>query len=263
MKSLTLVSKSDQKYKVSIPEPMPGLVSAYIFAFAKSGSTLLDNMVSAYCHEIGVPTFSLYNTAFDQGVLTQEIDSDAVVCFQKTGCIYTGFRHFPFFNLDVHDAPTILLVRDPRDMIVSMYYSILKSHVIPRGISRLAQNREDAEQLDINEFVVQNIGSYVAYFRRYKEALARSDLTVYRYEDVIYQKKKWLSDVVVKLGLEQHPKRLSAIAKRFDVIPITENQNEHIRQVHPGNHKRKLSNQTIQELNQSLSDFLEYFDYAP
>ena len=86
-------------------------------------------------------------------------------------------------------------------------------------------------------------------------------MTTYRYEDVIYEKEKWLTNVVTKLGLQHNTELIGNIARRFDIVPETENENEHIRQVHPGDHKKKLSPQTIQELNILLSDFLNYFDY--
>ena len=89
------------------------------------------------------------------------------------------------------------------------------------------------------------------------------NLKVYRYEDVIYEKEKWLSDVICNLGLQYKLKLVGNIAKQFDVIPGFENENEHVRQVHPGDHRKKLTPQTIQELNNLLSDFLKYFDYEP
>jgi len=261
MKSLLLVSKNGRQYKVAIPDPKADLVSAYIFAFARSGSTLLNNMVAAYCQQIDVPTFSLFNTAFDQGVATQDIQKDALICFKKSGYIYTGFRHFPVFDLNVTGAPTIWLARDPRDMLVSLYYSVLKSHVIPKGLVFFKKNREEAENLDINQFVLKKSVIFSNQFRRYIKKLADSNLKIYRYEDVIYEKEKWLTNVVAKLGLNHDPGLIANIAKHFDVIPDREDENNHVRQVHPGDHKTKLTHQTIQQLNKSLADFLKYFNY--
>jgi hypothetical protein len=261
MKPITLISKRGQKYTVSMPNPKADFISAYIFAFTKSGSTLLNNMVAAYCQYIDVPTFSLFGAAFEQGIHTQHIQEDALVCFKKTGYIYTGFRHFPGFDLDVTGAPAILLTRDPRDMLVSLYYSVLKSHLIPRGLESFKLARKATESIDINEFVIKKADYLAMQFKRYKNSLAGSDLKVYRYEDVIYEKEEWLADVVGKLGVRYDHKHLVNIAKHFDVIPDTENENEHVRQVHPGDHTKKLTPETIQELNKLLSGFLAYFDY--
>ena len=261
MTSVNLVSKQGRQYGVVIPDPKPDFVSAYVFAFTRGGSTLMNDMLATYCQQVKVPTFSLFNAAFDQGVPTQDIKEDASVCFKKHGYIYLGFRHFPSFEFDLRGAPAILLVRDPRDMLVSLYYSVLKSHVIPEGLVSFTKSRKQAGELDINQFVIIRAKSFARQFKRYQNKLSISDLTVYRYEDVIYEKEKWLKDMVTRLGLPQTPELVQDIAKRFDIVPDVENENKHVRQVHPGNHTQKLNPQTICSLNDSLADFLRYFKY--
>ena len=226
MKKINLISKSGKSYTVNMPLPQKGLERSYIFAFAKSGSTLLDNMVSVYCQNQRIPNFSLFNTAFDQGVSTQEITGDAINCVEQDGYVYTGFRHFPIFDIDLSDATTILLTRDPRDMLVSMYYSIIKSHVVPKGNLLLAKNRERVKQIDINTFVVKSANIYLQHLERYKSMLSRSKLKIFRYEDVIYNKKDWLVDVLEHLCLSVNNRLVKEVASRFDIIPQKENDNE-------------------------------------
>ncbi|MEZ0153470.1 MAG: sulfotransferase domain-containing protein [Candidatus Reddybacter sp.] len=261
MNDFELISATGQPYQVSPPAPKTNLKRSYIFAFAKSGSTLLDNMVSTYCKIINIPTFSLFNAAFGQGISTNDIAEDALACIKQEGVIYTGFRHFPAFNLELSGANTILLTRDPRDMLVSMYYSIIKSHVIPEGNSGMQKNRERAVLLDINDYAISHANNYNNHFKRYRLMLDNSDLTTFRYEDVIYEKEKWLNAVVVKLGVEVRPKIITSVAKQFDIIPENEKEDKHIRQVHPGNYLEKLTPDTIVKLNDSLGEFLSFYNY--
>lgn len=221
----------------------------------------MDGMIRSYCKVHDVPTFSLFNAAFDSGVQTSDIMADAAVCFSKTGYIYTGFRHFPHFDIDLEGAPCLLLVRDPRDMLVSMYYSVLKSHVVPKKHSKFLLNRREAAKLSVDEFVLKKAENYLHNFERYRQKLPVENLTVYRYEDVIYDKAEWLRDMVGKLGLPQSPNRIRKIARDFDVFPGAERQEKHIRQVHPGNHKKKLKEETIDGLNNILSEFLNSYGY--
>ena len=261
MNNFELKSATGRPYQVSPPAPKTNFKKSYIFAFAKSGSTLLDNMVSTYCQLINVPTFSLFNTAFGQGVRTADIAEDARSCIEQEGVIYTGFRHFPEFNLDLSGANTILLTRDPRDMLVSMYYSIIKSHVIPEGNSGMRKNRERAALQDINDYVLGHANSYNNHFKRYRLMLDNSDLTTFRYEDVIFEKQKWLNEVVVKLGVDVRPEIVASVAKQFDIVPEHEKEDKHIRQVHPGNYLEKLTPDTIVKLNDSLGEFLSFYNY--
>ena len=262
MNSFDLVSKQGQKYTVSIPDPKQDLVSAYVFAFARGGSTLLNNMVTTYCHHVGVPVFSLFNSAFDQGVPTQDIQEDARVCFKPYGYIYAGFRHFPGFDLDVSGAPAIWLTRDPRDMLVSQYYSVLASHVIPKGLKFFDRIREEAGNYDIDQYAISKATVFAEHFQHYQKMLENSDLTIYRYEDVIYRKKSFLNSVIAKLRLKRNRALVRDVARQFDIVPDAENEDAHIRQVHPGNYTRKLTRETIQIINATLFDFLRYFNYV-
>jgi hypothetical protein len=234
---------------------------ASLFAFAKGGSTLLNDLITEYCKHIKVPTFSLFDCAFGQGISTQDIQQDAARCFTETGYIFTGFRHFPNFHIDLESSPVIWLVRDPRDMLVSQYFSVLKSHAMTDRIGFMKNLRSEAQQLDIDQFVVNKARGMASQFNRYRQALDEANLKIYRYEDVIYKKMEWLTDMLQILGLEYRPKIVRKTVKQFDHIPDSENEYEHIRQVHPGNHKIKLDSLTIQNLNQILSEFIEYFDY--
>ncbi len=131
----------------------------------------MDNMVRHYCRQIGAPTFSLFNSAFDAGITTNEVMEDALVCFSKTGRVYTGFRHYPRFDLELTDAPCIILVRDPRDMLVSMYYSVAKSHVVPSKNVKFLKRRQEAASISVDEFALKKAGDYLKNFRKYQQKL--------------------------------------------------------------------------------------------
>lgn len=261
MPILSLQSINGIDYKVDLPEPMEGLASAFLFAFPKSGSTLMDNMVTRYCESLKIPTFSLFNGAFDAGIPTNKIMQDASVCFASGGMIYLGFRHYPDFDLDLSGLRSVLLVRDPRDMLVSLYYSVVKSHIIPTKHRVFQKRREAAAKLDVDEFVLKKAGAYLLKFKKYQQKLPSDSLVTYRYEDVIYEKSAWLEDLVNKLGLPSKPELIQETAQKFDVFPESEDQEQHIRQVHPGNYKSRLQQDTINALNEKLSQFLQYYNY--
>ena len=240
MQHLQFRSTRGRKYWVDLPAPLEGFNSAYLFSFHKSGSTLMDNMIRRYCKYSDIPTFSLFNSAFDSGITTSAIMQDSAICFSKTGRIYTGFRHYPRFDLDLIDVPCVLLVRDPRDMLVSMYYSVTKSHVMPKGNFNFIKRRWKANRMTVDEFVMKKADEYMRSFQIYRQKLPTETLTVYRYEDVIYEKEAWLTDLIKKLGLPQNSALIRSTAQNQDVFPEQEDENKHIRQVHPGNYKKKL-----------------------
>ena len=260
-KEFNLNSASGKSYRVVLPTPKANFSSKFVFSFAKSGSTLLNDLLFTYCPQRNVPVVSVFDQGFSQGLNTVEIGMEAAECFQSSGYIFSGFRHFPNFNLKLGDNKCILLVRDPRDMVVSMYYSIAKSHYIPEGNNSLRKNREEAMQKHIDEFVQEKIKSYIGQFNGYRKNLADKQVKIYRYEDVIYTKQAWFEDVLDYLEVEKHPALIKAVVSQFDKIPQQEDEGQHIRQVHPGNYKKKLSPSTIDYLTDKAGGFLDYFNY--
>lgn len=248
-------------YNVVLPDPKPNFSSKFVFSFAKSGSTLLNDLLFTYCQQRAVPIISVFDQGFSQGLTTAEIGQEAASCFERSGYIFSGFRHFPNFNMQLGNNKCIWLVRDPRDMVVSMYYSVTKSHHIPDGNESLRKSREEAMQKHIDDFVEEKINSYVGQFQTYRNQLANKQVKIYRYEDVIYDKKAWFADVLDYLEVEKQPSLLSAVVKQFDLIPEQEEEAQHIRQVHPGNYKKKLSKASIDSINTKASEFLSYFNY--
>jgi len=257
-----LNTTTGKPYNIVLPSPKPDFSSKFVFSFAKSGSTLLNDLLFTYCPQMGVPVVSVFDQAFSQGLTTAEVRAESSDVFKNSGYVFSGFRHFPNFDLDVGNNKCILLVRDPRDMVVSMYYSITKSHVIPEGNESLRKNREEALQEAIDEFVLGKMQSYVGQFRTYKEKLQGKQVKVYRYEDVIYDKARWLTEVLDYLEIEKSLPLLNNVVKQFDVIPDSENETQHVRQVHPGNYKKKLSEPAIERLTEKAKDFLSHYNYS-
>lgn len=260
-KRVTLTAKDGKHYTIAIPAGVPDRPSLYLFAFVKSGSTLMDNMVSEYCASVGAPYFSLYDQAFSQGVRTGHIQRDAITCFDEGGIVFSGFRHFPSFDLPIKNSRVIWLVRDPRDMLVSLYFSIMESHVIPAGNEKLRREREQLSVISIDEFALKRARGYLMTFNRYQTKLEGTECRTFRYEDVVYKKSDWLYEIVAFAGLPSSPDLIESITHRHDIVPSREEVSKHIRQVHPGNFRKKLSTDTIAEINEILAPFLDEFGY--
>lgn len=246
---------------MEVPGGRPDSTTCYLFSYAKSGSTLMENLIADYCLLTGVPRFSLYDQAFSQGIATADIAEDALACFAAPGVVYSGFRHYPGFDLPIGRARVIMLVRDPRDMMVSLYYSMTRSHVIPRGNEQLVQWRERTRKMQIDEFALHRAPGYVKHFKTYQAKLEGANPRVFRYEDVIYSKADWLLEMAEYADLPIRLQAITELASTHDLIPERENTEQHVRQVHPGNFREKLKEQTIARLNEILAEFLAQYDY--
>lgn len=246
------------------------LASVTVFALPKSGSVLLDNIMRALCEMSGLTHVSIMDQMFKIGLPADMVPQAASDIFAPKGYCYGGFRAFPRFDIPIlKQSRSILLVRDPRDMLVSHYYSVRDSHVLPSNELKSAKidmqsQREFARSVVIDKYV----RSYPAkHFSRVLEdyrtlLISRHDVKIYRYEDVIYNKTAWIADMVKYFGWEIPMSKSEEIGKMHDHIPSEEKSNQHIRQVHPGNYREKLKPETISWLNEYFEDDLRAFGYG-
>ena len=86
---------------------------------------------------------------------------------------------------------------------------------------------------------------------------------VYRYEDVILNKRPWLASMAEHLGWRADmPGLVEGMMGWADKVPAEERSHEFIRRVIPGDHREKLSPAVIAALDASLRPAMELFGYS-
>jgi len=97
--------------------------------------------------------------------------------------------------------------------------------------------------------------------KRYRQQVKLRHLHLFRYEDVIYEKKKWVRDICSYFGWDVTLQVQDAIAKEFDIVPERERADQHIRQVHPGNYRSKLKLSSIRKIEDVFGEEMAFFGY--
>jgi Sulfotransferase domain len=251
------------------PTKSPETPSVYVFSLPKAGSVLLDNIMRALSEQAGVTYVSLMGSLFELGLSEKDIPSAASKVFAYDGYCFGGFRAYPktFEIPNLSTKKSILLVRDPRDMLVSHYYSMRSSHARPGKALTTSMKelprREKALVMSVDEYALDLASYYARQFGRYMDVLEkhRDNFTVFRYEDVIFNKRAWVADICKAFGWALPERAINKIADKNDVIPRAENEAKHIRQVTPGDGMRKLQPETIETLNTLLEKQLACFGY--
>ncbi len=78
---------------------------------------------------------------------------------------------------------------------------------------------------------------------------------------MVTQFDAWLKQVSAHLGLEDQTKSLRLIREQANFSVKAEDKFAQRRQVMPGDYKRKLRNETIDQLNRIFASILERLDY--
>jgi len=251
------------------PTKSPDKPSVYAFSLHKAGSVLLDSVLRSLCDRVGLTYVSLMTEFFRLGLAEKDVPSSASRVFADGGYCFGGFRSFPktFEIPNLGRRKSVLLVRDPRDMLVSHYYSMRSSHPDPgralttsmQGLSR----RDAALKLSVDEYALDYASYYARQLDRYIAVLEknRGNFALFRYEDVIFNKRQWIADICEAFDWDVSAPAMSRIAKRNDIVPSAEDEGRHIRQVAPGDGMRKLQPETIEKLSAMFTQQFSFFGY--
>jgi len=211
-----------------------------------------------------IPHIALSEIAFSAGLPGNEITNARKFIFPYGYC-YRGYRQFPTYlkSFDISRNRKILLIRDPRDILVSEYFSTAYSHELPaNGLVReeMLKLRNFARAIGVDKYCLSQVEVYQRNFENYR-ALLDGEIRVYRYEDVVFEKSKWLADMLSYFEVIIPPAVVENIAAAHDLRPERENPAEHVRQVKPANFRLHLKPETVEILNREFKIELKRHGY--
>lgn len=253
------------EFDIALDEDAPAY---FLFGIRKSGSSIANAMITALAKHSGVNFVDVAGQLFARGVGVAAWQNDAGLGgLLHGGNLYGGFRNAPLGILGhprLNAGPKVLLVRDPRDALVSEYFSNAFSHSIPaEGETRemMLQNRAQALNASVRDFVLKRAPHFAGTMREYRGFLSMPGLRVHRYEDAIMDKGRFLRDVCEHFGWPADDRLIGQILGWADVMPEEERPTEFVRRVRPGDHREKLDAATIARLDELLAEELALFGY--
>lgn len=159
----------------------------------------------------------------------------------------------------------IFHLRDPRDILVSEYYSFGWIH--PTDETPLSDRRNEIQQMSVDEYVVTQsevctwpVDEKYAPLEDYEFDL-ENELVV-KYEQMVTSFSKWCQLITTFMELK-HPTWLTAkLAWKYRNEFKTSGETlTHKRRITPGDHQRKLTAKSIDVLNQRFEKVLKRFGY--
>ena len=240
----------------------------FVLGVRKSGSTMLGNIVNFLARRQGVNIVDIPGTAFRKGFVVGHWEDSDLSPIIHPGNVYTGFRNFingvtlsPYWP----EARKIFMFRDPRDALVSQYFSDAYSHSLPpegaEGHKIFLEKREEARATPIDEYVMKRANGMRRTMMAYKPLLEDPTCLCLRYEEHIFMKKRMISKILKHFEWDIHPGVVEKLLEKVDIVPDQENQKSFVRKAVPGDHRVKLSPETIRRLDKRLAEVLETFDY--
>ena len=248
-------------------------IDSFIFFTTHKAASNFTNQILKEVEQIS--EFELYDYGALIGSISEKLNitdqfeeylnENHKTLFKLNGEIY-GPQRLPLNFTGINDYKKIFFLRDPRDVLVSAYYSFGYSHVEPDSTSMIdsfLKKRATIQNQTIDEYVLQEMERWIkpAYMNYKKLRLeSTNDVLYLKYNDYIENTEGIVNKILTFFGLENRDlaKRLAMSAN-----PITrlEEKDQHKRSGKNNQWKTHLKQSTQDELNIKLKDILEFWDF--
>ncbi|MEY2479680.1 MAG: hypothetical protein QOI04_607 [Verrucomicrobiota bacterium] len=241
---------------------------------------VLHRVLRELCDRNGINYYSL-NKGGESLPIDRMLDGADFIA-ERNGC----FGPIRFFvpSKALPEARIILHLRDPRDVLISMFFSYCFMH--PGDVEANTGYRKDVARAGIDRFVLDMVTDdfhsyagdygtglkfkkyagniYERYARYLSEILSKPNTILVSYEEMVLSFPTWLRKILSVFELQNLEETYNEIASHqaHAVEPTEEDISSHKRQVTPGDYKKKLRPETIRELNRKFKEVLDTLGYS-
>ncbi len=258
----TVFFKEERRYLAGKSTPRSDAPSVMFLSYNRCGSMYVSSLLKALTATSHTPV-DLGQYAFhgDPSLKADLVDySWRQENFRTRGYFFVGFRspmHFPALA----DFRTLLILRDPRDVLTSRFYSVAYAHM--PADAKFVADRKRAQEMGIDAFVLERIHEVREPYQKYvDEFIGKPNVLHLRYEEMVTEFEPWLRKVAEHVSPSPDPVVIQRLIDESDFIPSTEDKYAHKRSVRPGGYKTKLQPETVAAVEDAFKDLLPALGYT-
>jgi len=186
--------------------------------------------------------------------------------FNPLGEIY-GPQRMPLKFPNINNYKKIFFLRDPRDVLVSAYYSFGYSHVEPKSKSLLKgfnEKRALIQNQSIDEYVLKESKNWIEpIYMEYKDLKENSDkVCLYiKYSKFVNDTYGCIEEILNFFDI-QNIDLIKSLTRVANPVSDIENKNLHKRSGKNNQWKTHLTEETQEKLNKELSEVLKYWQFV-
>ncbi|MGP0129494.1 MAG: sulfotransferase domain-containing protein [cyanobacterium endosymbiont of Rhopalodia musculus] len=239
-----------------------------VHSLHKSGTMFLHKFFKDLSIEKRIKYFSRNNNPPDYQHLKQDTNIDFCLCPER------NFNLEEYIFKNVKNITHIIQIRDPRDILVSEYFSLGWTHPDSQWSQERKKLRKWVQENSIDTYVVEASEKLFTFGdqplkTRYQPLLNLSTLEnrkiiIVKYEEMVTNYSSWLSKIIKSFQFNQLV--ASFLIQKYymkyhrEFKPRAENL-VHKRKIIPGDHSNKLRPETIEQLNSIFQEILSKFNY--
>ena len=156
-------------------------------------------------------------------------------------------------------------VRDPRDILVSEYYSLGWRHSDQHWSDEEKERRNKIQQMTVDQYVLDEpeISTYplLGRFQALLHQPQSANRQIVKYETMVTRFDNWLREVLPVFRLTNEKVTQYFARKYKDEFSREDSATSHKRNVVPGDHRLKLKSSTIDALNHRFESVLDFLGY--
>jgi hypothetical protein len=245
----------------------PETTGAALFTTQKCASTFVARALAHLGQAQGKTVYNFAGLYWGRGEtdVYRAIARDAPKLFIQPNAIYGPLRRFVDLP-GLERRPIVLILRDPRDVLVSLYHSVAFSHALPGGAAARANfqaRRDAARQISIDDFARDAADALHGVYRSYaEELLDRPNLTFLSYEELISDPAEWSRRFIRGIGLEPDEPTALRLRDLYEAGKPGAGENridQHRRSGEAGQYRRFLNPETIENVERLFSSELLRF----
>jgi len=199
----------------------------------------------------------------NENFLVNFLERNADRLFFERGEIYAPLR-FPVDFLNRKNLKHVFFLRDPRDVLVSAYYSFGFSHPLAKNKKsreRQLSNREKIQKVGIDQFTLEFASNIDDRYKRYKYFKENSKSFVYlKYEELKHDPYIFFRRLNQFLEVEIPNHEMELLCEKAN--PKHEGNNAgHLRSGKSNQFLNELNPTTRKELGHLFADTLDYWEF--
>jgi hypothetical protein len=184
-----------------------------------------------------------------------------------------GYIYGPFYGMDEEEFSLpiprlehfriLLMLRDPRDVLTSYYFHHgYELYGNPGKEGFVEERSKETLSKTIDEWVIEKSKVFgLRYLAYLNELVGKPNVLVSKYEDMVGDFDGWLGRVVEFMNIDLSPETIMDVIEKANFSSPKESVSAHKRQVTPGDHRRKLREETIRYLNSEFEAVLKALNY--
>lgn len=248
--------------QVVVVSDQPG---AFVFCAHKAASTFLSKAVSYLiddprrCMDLEGYLWNVRGTP----VAPYLHEHAAELFHPQKGYVYCPIRTYLPDSV-LQGQAGLVCVRDPRDVLVSHYHSISRSHIAPAASGarqRFFAAREHALQLGLDAYVLDYLITVEDTFAGFARMVQRHGFQVLHYERMLSDFDAWVGSLGEVLKVPMTQQRRDGLWALSGLGEAAQGEGTHIRNRNPGQYQG-LKPQTLEQVNQRLAEILPALGYS-